>query len=189
MKAPGLRLTGGTARGARLHSVPGLDVRPALARMRVSVFEILRPRLEGARALDLFAGTGCLGLEALSRGAARCVFIDADPRCVETLRKNLAKLRFEDRAVVKRGSAFDAVRLVGEERFDLVFVDPPYAFYDERGAELEAAVEALGPRVEPGALVLVEHRAAWKAPGAWAGGRQVDERAYGGTVVSFYARK
>src|SRR2546426_12705343 len=103
-----LALTGGTARGAKLFSVPGRDVRPALARLRVSLFEILRARLDGAWALDLFAGTGSLGLEAVSRGAAGCVFFDVDERCVNVLKKNVEKLRFADRTEIVRASAFDA---------------------------------------------------------------------------------
>ena len=87
----GAVLTGGAARGARLLTVPGRDIRPALARLRTSVFEVLRPRLEGATVLDLFAGIGTMGIEALSRGAEHAVFIDMDPRCVEAVRRNLAK--------------------------------------------------------------------------------------------------
>lgn len=175
----GLRLTGGTARGARLFSVPGREVRPALARMRVSVFEILRPRLAGARVVDLFAGNGTLGLEALSRGASRCVFIDADRRCAETVRRNLEKLRLTDRAEVIHGDAFE-VRLA--EPADIVFVDPPYDLYDQQARRLEEAVRAL-----PGKpLVVVEHRSAQNLGETWAGRRRADERRYGGTTVSFY---
>src|SRR5204863_7147718 len=93
----GPRLTGGVAKGRRLFSVPGMDVRPALARMRISVFEILKPRLEGATVVDLFAGTGSLGLEALSRGAGRALFFDLDKRSLEVIGKNLERLGFADR--------------------------------------------------------------------------------------------
>jgi len=180
----GLRLTGGTGKGAKLFSVPGLDVRPALARMRISVFEILKPRLDGARVLDLFAGTGSLGLEALSRGAAHGVFLDVDERCIETLEKNVAKLKFGSRAELMPGSAFDAARLVGDRRFSLVFVDPPYRMYDERGMDLEKAVRDLA--LDRGALVLVEHRSTQVLADSWGGGKRVDQRVYGGTTVSFY---
>lgn len=181
----GLRLTGGTGKGAKLHSVPGLDVRPALSRLRISLFEILKPRLEGVRAIDLFAGTGSLGLEALSRGAAHCTFIDLDRRCIETLEKNVAKLRVADRATLLQGSAFEAARLVSGS-FSLVFVDPPYFLYDEKGADLEAAVKALAPALDDGALLLVEHRTTQAFPESWAGGAKSDERVYGGTTVTFY---
>ncbi len=185
--AGGVRLTGGTARGARLFSVPGLDVRPALARMRVSLFEILRARLEGARVADLFAGTGSLGLEALSRGAARALFLDTDPRCTEAVRRNLRKLRFEDRAEVREASAFDAAE--GLEPADVAFVDPPYAFYGERAGAMRRLVETLLARVVPApeGRVVVEHPPG-RGLGEVAGGRIDDERRYGGTAVTFYAR-
>src|SRR5258707_1308154 len=108
----GAVLTGGAARGAPLLTVPGRDIRPALPRLPTSLFEVLRPRLEGATVLDLFAGIGTMGLEALSRGAEYAVFIDSDPRCVEAVRRNLAKLRFADRAEVLPGDALEAPTLV-----------------------------------------------------------------------------
>ncbi|MBI2899916.1 MAG: RsmD family RNA methyltransferase [Planctomycetes bacterium] len=237
----GVYLTGGTAKGAKLFSVPGADVRPATSRVRVSLFEILRARLPGAVAIDLFAGTGSLGLEALSRGAAFCVFFDTDPRCAEVLNRNLAKLRLADRADVRRESAFDALRVLcrpaldtapgpppltpgrpaepdgpprgpqpeglrpgvkGKDRAagggasqsgaaprqgpaDIVFVDPPYAFYDERPEEMGRLLSgwAATPLLAPGGLVLVEHRPrqTFAAQDFEVG----DERGYGGTVVTF----
>ena len=183
---PGPRLTGGTARGARLFSVPGLDVRPALARMRISVFEILRARLLDARVADLFAGTGCLGLEALSRGAAHAVFCDVDSRALEAVRRNVEKLRFADRADVRRGDAFEAVDRL--EPCDVVFVDPPYRFFVEKAEGMKRLVETVLARGLTGedARVVVEHRLK-EGLGELAGGRVVDERTYGGTRVTFYA--
>jgi len=184
VKAEGPRLTGGSARGVRLFTVPGRDVRPALARMRTSMFEILRPRLEGARVSDLFAGTGSLGLEALSRGAAHAIFLDTEARCLEVIRKNLDRLRFSDRAEVRRADAFrEAERLPPT---DLVFVDPPYAFYVERAPELRRLVEAVVARgLTPEGRVLSEHRPD-EGLGEVAGAKVVDERRYGDTVVTFY---
>ena len=183
---PGPRLTGGTARGARLFSVAGLDVRPALARMRTSVFEILRSRLEGARVADLFAGTGCLGLEALSRGAARAVFCDVDPRALEAVRRNVEKLRFGERADVRRADAFAAVD--GLEPADVVFADPPYRFFVEKAEGMRRLAETVLARglTGPDARLVVEHRPK-EGLGELAGGRIVDERTYGGTIVTFYA--
>ncbi len=179
--AGGIRLTGGTAKGARLFSVPGRDVRPAMARMRTSLFEILRPRLPGARVLDLFAGTGSLGLEALSRGAAHAVFLDTDPRCVEAVRRNLEKLRFADRAEVRLAGAFEAAGRLGPAR--IAFVDPPYDFYVGREAEMRRLAETLLGVVTE--RLVVEHRLK-DGLGEVAGGSVADERVYGGTVVTFY---
>jgi len=183
----GLVLTGGVARGAKLFTVPGKDIRPALARLRISVFEILRPRLEGATILDLFAGSGSMGLEALSRGARFGVFVDSDPRCLDVLKRNLGKLRFADRADLVAGDALEAPALLGPKglRFDLVFVDPPYALYDDprSAARLEVSVAGLGIRGE----AIVEHRSTRDLGESWAGGRLSDRRRYGGTAVSWYA--
>jgi 16S rRNA (guanine(966)-N(2))-methyltransferase RsmD len=184
----GAYLTGGTAKGAKLFSVPGRDVRPATSRVRISLFEILRSRLPGATAVDLFAGTGSLGLEALSRGAAFCTFFDTDERCVEVLRRNLEKLRLTDRAEVRAESAFRAADVLRRE-VDLVFVDPPYAFYDDRREEMERLVSAWarGSLLRPEGRILVERRPRQelKADGV----EVVDEREYGGTVVTFYVKK
>lgn len=182
-RADGPRLTGGTAKGAILFSVPGLDVRPATSRMRISVFEILRARIDGARVADLFAGTGCLGLEALSRGAAKAVFLDVDPRSLEAIRLNVEKLRMGDRAEIRRGDAFREGPLL--EAADVVFVDPPYRFFLEKAAELRALVASL--RLADGGVALVEHRPK-EGLGEVDGLRVVDERVYGGTVATFYGK-
>lgn len=188
MKAPpGPRLTGGTAKGARLFTIPGRDVRPALARMRISLFEILRSRLDGARVVDLFGGTGSLGLEALSRGAGKAVFLDVDGRCLEAIQKNLDRLRFADRGVTLQADAFREVERL--EAADLAFVDPPYDFYLKRRDEMKGLLETLLARVvtDPEGRVISEHRPK-EGLGELSGGRIVDERRYGGTAVTMYAR-
>jgi 16S rRNA (guanine(966)-N(2))-methyltransferase RsmD len=155
--------------------------------MRISVFEILKPRLEGASVVDLFAGTGSLGLEALSRGAARAVFTDVDRRSLDVLEKNIERLGFGDRGRVVQGNAFEWVDRL--EPADLVFVDPPYDFYVDRTAEMRRLIETLASRVlaTPEGLVLSEHRIK-QGLGDVAGARIVDERKYGDTIVTFYAR-
>jgi 16S rRNA (guanine(966)-N(2))-methyltransferase RsmD len=164
-----------------------MDVRPALARMRISVFEILRPRLEGASIVDLFAGTGSLGLEALSRGAARALFYDVDRRSLDAVEKNLERLGFAARGRVAQGNAFEAVDRL--EPADLVFVDPPYDFYVEREPSMRKLMETLVARVTPSpeARVISEHRIK-EGLGEVAGAKIVDERKYGDTIVTFYAR-
>jgi 16S rRNA (guanine966-N2)-methyltransferase len=154
--------------------------------MRVSLFEILRARLPGARVVDLFAGTGCLGLEALSRGAARALFLDADPRCVEVVVRNLERLRMADRGEARRADAFAEAERLGPA--EIAFVDPPYAFYGERAPEMRRLIETLLARVVTGpeGRVVVEHLPR-PSPGEVAGGKIVDERRYGETVVTLYA--
>jgi 16S rRNA (guanine(966)-N(2))-methyltransferase RsmD len=157
-----------------------------LARLRVSLLEILRPRLEGARVADLFAGTGSLGIEALSRGAARAIFLDLDPRCVEAIRRSLERLRFADRGEVRRADAFVEAERLGP--VEIVFVDPPYALYRERPAEMRRLVETLLARgvTAPEGRVVVEHPSGGGL-GEVAGGTIADERRYGGTSVTLYA--
>ncbi len=188
-KPAAVYLTGGTARGAKLFGIPGLDVRPALARMRISVFEILRERVQGAVVADLFAGTGSMGFEALSRGADFAVFLDRDDRCIDVLERNAAKLRFGDRVRVVRGDALDAPgALAGLGRtFDLVFVDAPYALYGDAAKLAALEKSAAGLPLSPSALVLVEHRSEQVFPESWAGRPLADRRVYGGTTASFYA--
>ncbi len=185
MKADGPRLTGGTAKGTILFTVPGSDVRPATSRMRISLFEILRTRLIDAGVADLFAGTGCLGLEALSRGASRALFCEVEARALEAIRKNVAKLRVVDRADIRPQDAFAAAAHL--EPMDVVFVDPPYRFFTDRAEDLRRLVETLLGKLAEGGTVVVEHRPK-QGLGEVAGGRIADERVYGGTVVTLYER-
>lgn len=182
-------LTGGSAKGAKLFTVAGRDVRPATSRMRISLFDILRGQMEDAVVVDLFAGTGSLGIEALSRGAAFASFFDTDERSISVLRKNLDKLKFSDRASLHRSSAFSAQKFLSRP-VDFVFIDPPYPFYFERAEELISLGRswAEGACLSPEGTILVEHppRVGWgeSPPGL----RRIDERTYGGTILSFYQR-
>jgi 16S rRNA (guanine(966)-N(2))-methyltransferase RsmD len=160
-------------------------VRPALARLRSSLFQVIAAHLSGP-VLDLFAGIGTMGLEALSRGSEFAFFIDSDPRCVAAVRKNLEKLKFADRAEVVEGDALQAAALAAGRTFEVAFIDPPYAMYDDaaKAARLEAAVAAIPIR----GLAIVEHRTVQQFPDEWAGGKRVDRRKYGGTTASLYSR-
>lgn len=191
MPAGGLRVLAGTARGARLFSVPGLKVRPALARVRTSLFGILTPWLDGAHALDLFAGTGSVGLEAVSRGAASCTFVERDPECAAVVRRNITKLRFTDRCTVVVGDALAYVPPAGALPLDLVFVDPPYALYGRPAerAGLRALLEdVLAPRLADGGRVIAEHPAGDPLEAGLCALVLVDRRRYGQTELSFFER-
>jgi 16S rRNA (guanine(966)-N(2))-methyltransferase RsmD len=153
--------------------------------MRISLFEVLRPWLEGARGVDLFAGTGCLGIEALSRGAGRVLFFDVDRRAIEAVRKNLDRLGFADRGEALEADAFTEVERLAPA--DLVFVDPPYDYYVDRPVEMRQLVEKVLGLILPEGRMLLEHRPG-EGLGEVAGGKIVDERRYGGTIVTFYSR-
>lgn len=119
-----MRVITGSARGRRLKELAGLETRPTTAKVKESIFSILQFDLEGRRVLDLFAGTGQLGIEALSRGAKQCVFIDQRRDAVKLIEENLALCRLQDNAVVRCGDGL--AYLKSGEKFDIVLLDPPY---------------------------------------------------------------
>jgi 16S rRNA (guanine966-N2)-methyltransferase len=132
---PELRITGGELRGRRLR-VPKGDVRPTTERVREAVFSILGD-LAGARVLDLFCGSGALGFEALSRGAAEATLVDTDPR---TARDNLRQLGLADRASTVRADAVRFLRRADQASYDLVLCDPPYRLADRLAADLDPLI-------------------------------------------------
>lgn len=123
-----MRIIAGLRRGMKLAAPPGRGTRPVLDRIKQAWFDVIGDRVVGARVLDAFAGVGSLGLEALSRGAAHCVFIERSPECLELLRRHVARCAFGASASVRASIASaELVRIAGgAERFDLVFLDPPF---------------------------------------------------------------
>jgi 16S rRNA (guanine966-N2)-methyltransferase len=178
-----LRIIGGQRRGKRLTPPRDWNIRPTADRIRESIFNIIASRVRGARVLDLYAGTGAMGLEALSRGAAEVVFVDCEAEAVALIQRNLAACDFIDRGQVIHREAVDALSgMSGRRIFDLVFMDPPY----DRGmvaptlaALTHAAVTAAG------ALWVVEHAPQEAIPPQTGNWRCVDQRRYGKTLVSF----
>jgi 16S rRNA (guanine966-N2)-methyltransferase len=170
-----MRVIAGDLGGRRIQSPKGSTVRPTSDRVREAIFNTLFSMgvLEGARVMDLFAGTGALGIEALSRGAAHCTFVDRDRGAVALIEANVAALGIEDRATVVRADALAHVDRSGP--VDVVLADPPYQF--DGFTELGAAVDADLLVVEAGAPVDLG-----------AGWRMAKERTYGTTVVA-YARR
>ena len=148
-----MRVIAGTAKGIRLAPVPS-GIRPVSDRAREGVFSSLGERVLDARVLDLFAGTGALAIEALSRGASDAVLVEQAPRAIATVRENLRRTRMGDRARLARADARRFLeRAQGAERpFDLIFVDPPYA---AASAALAAVLERLRPVLAPGATVVL----------------------------------
>ena len=148
-----MRVIAGSARGARLAAVPP-GTRPLSDRAREGVFSSLADRVPESTVADLFAGTGALGIEALSRGAATALFVDSGARAVRAIRENLARTGLEGSARVVRG---DAGRALGRERgpFDLVFLDPPYG---HPATELRRIVERVTTLAPGGTIVLTRPR-------------------------------
>jgi 16S rRNA (guanine966-N2)-methyltransferase len=150
-----VRVVAGRFGGRRLAAPPGRGTRPTSDRVREALFSTLGP-IGGARVLDLFAGSGALGIEALSRGAASALLVERDPRAVAVIRANLDALGLaEPEAVVFAGPARSALRNASAraDTYDLVFLDPPYRSAPELGRELSGA---LGPLLEGGGRVVAE---------------------------------
>jgi len=143
-----MRVIGGELRSRRIAGIPGAATRPTPDRLRETLFDILAPRIRGATFLDAYAGTGSVGIEALSRGAAHAWFLERSRAALEVLRRNLAALELEARASVIAGPALQSIASFAAE---IVFLDPPYTL--ER--ELPAALELLG--AAPPELVIAQH--------------------------------
>jgi 16S rRNA (guanine(966)-N(2))-methyltransferase RsmD len=176
------RIVAGSARGRRLLAPAGRSTRPTGEKVRAAVFNLLGQFFDGGDVLDLYAGTGALALEALSRGCARATCVEADRRAAELLSRNAAALGFGAAVTVRREPVEAALpRLRGP--FDLVFLDPPYA---EGPA---AALALLGPLLAPGGRVVAEHDARRPPPERAGALGLVERRAYGTTGISIYARQ
>ncbi len=179
-----MRIIAGSLRGRTLKSTQTSMLRPTTDRVRESIFNILAARFEfeGARALDLFAGTGALGIEALSRGAGECDFVESDRRAAAVITDNLLTL-----GVAPRGRVItrDALKFLEESdrSYDLIFADPPYAT-----TIFERLVRAIASegRLSPEGLFVLEHAGSMAAP-LNAGLELVTARGFGDTGISIYA--
>ncbi|SDD96030.1 16S rRNA (guanine(966)-N(2))-methyltransferase RsmD [Paenibacillus sp. UNCCL117] len=152
-----MRVISGSAKGRTLKAVPGMGTRPTTDKVKEAVFSMIGPYFDGGAVLDLFAGTGGLSIEALSRGMELAVLTDMDKKAIDTIRLNLQATGFTDRAEVYRNDAQRALKALAkrEMKFDLVFLDPPYKL-KVIGPLLE---ELEGGMLADGARVVVEHDA------------------------------
>jgi 16S rRNA (guanine966-N2)-methyltransferase len=146
-----VRIIAGQSKGRRLQGPKAAGLRPTSDSLRETLFNVLGPSVEGARVLDGFAGTGAVGLEALSRGASHATFVERDPRALVSLDANVRLCGAEDACAIIRDD-FSRVRVFASGAFDLVFLDPPY-----EGVDLEAVVERAAPLVAPGGRLVLEH--------------------------------
>jgi 16S rRNA (guanine(966)-N(2))-methyltransferase RsmD len=152
-----MRVIAGALKGRRLKAPTWEGLRPTSDKLRETLFNILAPRVVDARVLDVYAGTGALGIEALSRGAAEAVFIDGDRRAQTLIAENLAHCGVETGYTIVRSSAprgFDALRLDGQPSFDIVLLDPPY---DEQPDAVIAVLEAVSNLLAPAGVLVLEH--------------------------------
>ncbi|MFP4158315.1 MAG: 16S rRNA (guanine(966)-N(2))-methyltransferase RsmD [Desulfobacterales bacterium] len=178
-----MQIIGGEFKGRKLFTPPGVKTRPTSGKVREAVFNICASMVHGARVADLFAGTGAMGIEALSRGARHAVFVEADRETARLIERNLSACGAQDRAAVL---CLDLLRgpqaLAGlGSAFDLVFMDPPY-----NSEALSPALENLlkSGALAPGATVVIEHQPSEPVPPEMAGLEVFDSRRYGKTLVT-----
>jgi 16S rRNA (guanine(966)-N(2))-methyltransferase RsmD len=180
-----MRVTAGAERGRKIRAPRGANTRPTGAKVREAIFNILGP-LSPDPVLDLYAGTGALGIEALSRGASRATFVERDSRALAALHRNLREFDLTTRARVMDSSVAVALRRLLDEKaqkFSWVFVDPPYA-----AGEVEHVLALLsgGQVLDTGAVVIVEHDRRHQPPERAGALVMVNRRFYGDTGLSFY---
>jgi 16S rRNA (guanine(966)-N(2))-methyltransferase RsmD len=178
-----MRIVGGSLSGRVLRAPAGAATRPTSEKVREAVFNILGRAIDGAAVLDLFAGSGALGIEAVSRGAVHVTFVDSGKQAIKALTANLAELGIADRATVVHA---DVVRTVGRGGgpWGLVFVDPPYASDLAVRAVAALPTESLAAD----ATIVIEHDRRHAPPDAVGSLLRTDQRRYGDTSVSFYTR-
>jgi len=175
-----MRIIAGQLKGRRLQGPKGEGLRPTSDGLRETLFNVLSASVEGARVLDGFAGTGAVGLEALSRGAAHATFIERDPRALASLTANVRVCGSEDACAIIRDD-FSRVESLARGAFDLVFLDPPYD-----GVDLEAAVERAAPLVGPGGRLVLEHSRRRTSPAQAGSLARVRVLVAGDSALSFY---
>lgn len=175
-----IRVISGTARGRKLKVPKGKSVRPTQDRIREAIYNMLGEQVAGARVLDLYSGSGALGIEALSRGAAGALFVDNDPRCIAVIKENLDKAGLT--GTVRKGNVRAIIKNMAGKKFDLVFADPPYGKDLARNLLSQLSKYSILPFCS---VVVIEHsnREAVEQTPEW---RRIKERRYGDTVISVY---
>lgn len=178
-----MRVITGFARGRKLQAPPGLDTRPTAEMTKEAVFSIIQFEIEGARVLDLFAGSGQMGIEALSRGAKFCVFVDNQKACLGIQRENLMSTQLQGHAKTMCTDVFSYLRECRDE-FDIVFADPPY-----NSGMLEKLLPMLSGVMSESGAILIESDKTEQMP-EWAGEFALKkEYRYGKAKISLYRKE
>lgn len=183
-----MRIIAGEAKGRKILSPEGMNTRPTLDRIKESIFNIIQTRVYGSVAIDVFSGTGSLGLEAVSRGAKECYLVDKHPVSFSLLKQNVQNLKFEDRCNCLNMDSYEALKMLGKKgkKFDLVFIDPPY-----RKEMIPPAIDIINQydMLVKGGLIVCKIDT---VETIYAGDDVIvlkDHRKYGNTTVCFYAYK
>lgn len=177
-----MRVIAGSAKGRRLQAPPGTDTRPMMDRVKEALFSSLGTHIANADVLDLYAGSGALGIEALSRGAASATFVEKDRKALASIRSNLAELALKGEVIPRSVATY----LEGADgSFALVFVDPPYRLSLALVGEVLEGAAAL---LRNGGIMVLHRRAGEDAPGAPSGTSLRDDRRYGDTQLWIYGK-
>lgn len=178
-----MRVISGKARGRKLLSVPGETTRPILDRIKQSLFDILRPTIQDISVLDLFAGTGAVGIEALSQGAGSCIFVDVEKKAVEVIKKNLENTGLSKLASVRHQDAFTYLRNT-KNKFDLIYVAPPQ--YKSIWVRALQDISERPNLLNPGGRVIVQIDPKEDDDTEFMNLKRVDERKIGNTLLIFF---
>src|SRR5262245_57832436 len=178
-----MRVISGTLKGRQLETPKWDGLRPTSDKLRETLFNVLAQRIQDARVLDGFAGTGAVGIEALSRGAAHVTFVEHDPQAVALTEANLRRCDVADRYAIIRARFAGTKQLSGSESFDVIFLDPPYG-----AAELLSAIDAAEPLVQEPTLLIVEHARRDASPESRGGLVRTRLLTSGDSALSFYGR-
>jgi 16S rRNA (guanine966-N2)-methyltransferase len=183
-----MRVISGTCKGRPLKAVPGMTTRPTTDKVKESLFNIVGPYFEGGAVLDLFSGSGSLGLEALSRGMEKGVFVDKDSKAIQIIKTNISACKFENQAEVHRSDALRSLKALGKRKaqFDLIFMDPPYKIATMIPAIIEE-IESAELLAEDG-MIICEHGEELTLPEKIGDFTKFRVEKYGITAVSFFER-
>ena len=180
-----MRVVSGTARGCKLQPVPGMNTRPTTDRVKENVFNLIQDHVRGAEVLDLFAGTGQLGIEALSQGAKKAVFVDAREEACGLIRENLKKTRLEDNASVIRCDYLEYLSRC-RETFDIIFLDPPYAeVFLENALNRITEIDIL----RSGGIIVTERPLEKELSQVFHGYSRSKDYKYGKTLLTIYRKE
>ena len=180
-----MRVISGRARGVRLTTPEGMETRPTADRVKEALFSIIHFDLPGARVLDLFGGTGQLGIEAISRGAKEAVFVDQSEKACRLIRENLRLARMEQEGYVVR-SDYLAYLKTAKQKFDIILLDPPYAeVFLENALNLITEIDIL----QTNGIIVAECPSGKELPGEFSGFSRSKDYKYGNTVLTLYRKE
>ncbi|MFC0558723.1 16S rRNA (guanine(966)-N(2))-methyltransferase RsmD [Halalkalibacter alkalisediminis] len=183
-----MRVISGDKRGLPLKAVPGSSTRPTTDKVKESIFNMIGPYFDGGIALDLYAGSGGLGIEAISRGVQKAIFVDQNRKAIETIKQNLSHCSFEEKAEVYRNDATRALKALikREISFSYVFLDPPYA---EQNISNEISIILDYHLLDEKGKIICEHASSVVLPEEIGLGKKQRSETYGDTTISIYTYK